>query len=458
MVIIDEQTQLIKDTLGIQKIKENTVYRPLSYVRDVKAEEGRVLLNLLTGEMILVDEEEFSLFSKTADMENDTVKELIEKWFLVPEDTVDANISKQLVTVINAINNIYTAPKLTSFTILPTTDCNARCFYCYELGCEKKTMTEQTAMDIVDYIIAKKQDGEIKLRWFGGEPLYNSKVIDIICSELNKRGVKFYSNMISNAFLFDDEMMERAVDVWHLNRIQITIDGPEEQYNRIKAYINPNCESPFKKVIYNVEYLLKKNVNIAVRLNVDKHNVEQIFSLADFLLEKFSKYPNFFAYPNRIFDDTCKNMLKKTEDEEAELNDKIFELKVKFQNLLNYRAKYSRLIRFKNHCMADSDTSVMILPDGKLGKCEHFTDSNYIGSIYEDKLDFKMLNWFKQMTSVKPECDECDLRPACIYVKCCPAKRIRCNASEKAIKEKNLEGYILETYKIRKSGKNEIEI
>ena len=81
--------------------------------------------------------------------------------------------------------------------------------------------------------------------------------------------------------------------------------------------------------------------------------------------------------------------------------------------------------------MADSDTSVMILPDGKLGKCEHFINSNFIGSIYDDGLNFKMLNWFKKMTSVMPECDNCNLRPVCIYLKCCPANRIRCNESEK---------------------------
>ena len=52
--------------------------------------------------------------------------------------------------------------------------------------------------------------------------------------------------------------------------------------------------------------------------------------------------------------------------------------------------------------MADRDTSVMILPDGKLGKCEHFLDSHYIGSIYSDGWDFNIVNWFKQTTLPLP--------------------------------------------------------
>ena len=79
MIVIDERTQLIKDTLGVQKIKENIVYRPLSYIRNIKVDEGILLFNLLSGEMILVDEDEFSLLTKTADIENPTVKEYIEK-------------------------------------------------------------------------------------------------------------------------------------------------------------------------------------------------------------------------------------------------------------------------------------------------------------------------------------------------------------------------------------------
>ena len=59
MIVIDEQTQLIKNTLGTQKIKENTIYRPLSYVRIIKVDKGRVLFNLLNGEMILVNDDEF---------------------------------------------------------------------------------------------------------------------------------------------------------------------------------------------------------------------------------------------------------------------------------------------------------------------------------------------------------------------------------------------------------------
>ena len=306
MIVIDERTQLIKDTLGVQKIKENVVYRPLSYIRNIKVDEGILLFNLLSGEMILVDEDEFSLLTKTADIENPTVKEYIEKWFLVPQETIDSDLSKQLVTVINAINNIYTAPKLNSFTILPTTDCNARCFYCFEHGCSRKWMTKETAFDVVGYIMRNKADGAIKFRWFGGEPLYNSEVIDIICEEMKKNNVSFNSNMITNGYLFDDEMIERAVKLWNLKKVQITLDGTEQIYNRIKAYIYKDDPSPFKRVIKNIKGLLENGIYVAIRLNIDKHNADDLFVLTDFLLKEFKGFDNCYIYPHLLYENSCK--------------------------------------------------------------------------------------------------------------------------------------------------------
>lgn len=55
--------------------------------------------------------------------------------------------------------------KTKSYTILTTTDCNARCFYCYELGRSRIPMSEQTAHEIADYISAPK----VNIHWFGGE-------------------------------------------------------------------------------------------------------------------------------------------------------------------------------------------------------------------------------------------------------------------------------------------------
>ena len=44
------------------------------------------------------------------------------------------------------------AKNITGYTIFPTTDCNARCFYCFELDRSRIPMSVETARKVVRYI------------------------------------------------------------------------------------------------------------------------------------------------------------------------------------------------------------------------------------------------------------------------------------------------------------------
>lgn len=56
------------------------------------------------------------------------------------------------------------------FTIIPTTNCNARCFYCYESCYDKETMTDETISGLSEYI-TENIKGPFVLDLYGGEPL-----------------------------------------------------------------------------------------------------------------------------------------------------------------------------------------------------------------------------------------------------------------------------------------------
>ena len=89
-------------------------------------------------------------------------------------------------------------------------------------------MSDRTAADAADYIARVSEGGKVTLSWFGGEPLMNTKAIDIITSELRARGVPFRSKIVSNGYLFDGELVRKAKDEWALEFAQITLDGTEE--------------------------------------------------------------------------------------------------------------------------------------------------------------------------------------------------------------------------------------
>ena len=458
MVIIVEQAITVGQILGQQSLKKDVKYRPIKYLNTVFYDGGVIVNNLLTSEMVFLNCNEADMLNSQADYENPTFEALVNKWFLIPETQDELSLSKQLQTLTLAVNRIFTAPKIDSFTILTTTDCNARCFYCYEMGCNKKWMTEQTAEDVVSYILKNKCDGKIHLRWFGGEPLYNSKIIDYISTRLTELGVEFYSTMISNAYLFDEDMAKKAKELWKLIKVQITVDGTEEVYNKTKAYIYNDSESPFRRVINNIELVLQQGIFVNVRLNMGTHNVEDLFALTDFLLERFKKYKDFYVYSNILYDYRGEDITIENENERILLADKNLELLNHINSTKTKHFVYEKYKRSQTHCMADRDTSIMILPDGKLGKCEHFLDNKFIGSIYSDELDFNSINWFKETKVPLPECDFCNKRPFCIYLSNCPNIPKSCSDHERAMFDSIFEEYMIKSYEYIGEKENEAEI
>lgn len=453
MKIIDKPTEYFSQIWPKQPIEADTVYRPIKYLRKINSEDGTVVFNILSGEIILLEKGEENILCPTGNTSDETTKMLIEKWFLVPEGTKDFEISDKLTWLIENLNSIYTSPKISSFVILPTTDCNARCFYCYELGRSRINMSMDTAKDVLYYIMRKKSDGEIKLQWFGGEPLYNVKVIDFICTELEKKGVAFKSHMVSNGYLFDPEMIKRAKELWKLKKVQITIDGTKDVYNRVKAYIHKDCENPFERVLTNIEGLLNNEIQVHIRMNMDMHNIDDLYELSDYLTERFKGHNNYFMYPHLLYDSGKKVTANRDEDY---LKSKYYELKSKLNRLDPRKPEYFSITHFKSRCMADTDTTVMILPEGQLGKCEHNTEDQFIGSIYDETLDLKKIREFKRLAPQLKKCDLCDMRPACIHLTCCPNhKNESCNELDKQIKEQNLDMLVMKVYNFKTKNQQE---
>ena len=140
----------------------------------------------------------------------------------------------------------------TEFTVLTTTDCNARCYYCYEKGIRREPMTRETAIAAADYIACASRGEKVRLRWFGGEPLFNREAIDVICGALEQKKICFESAMTTNGFYLDEKTTADAVEKWNLKNVQITVDGTEKTYNRIKAYIDAE-ENPYRRVMNNIK-------------------------------------------------------------------------------------------------------------------------------------------------------------------------------------------------------------
>jgi len=430
LYLLADKNKYIKELIDNQKINNNVLYRPFKYITNADEDGGIILLNNLTDEAIFLNESEKEIYYQKNNYSNEIFLKLVNSWFLVPENFNDLAFSKNIEDTISLLYRTYRKKPIDSFTILTTTDCNARCFYCYQLGCDYKTMSKQTANDVAEYILKHKSDKELLLRWFGGEPLYNSDAIDIIVDKLIDNNVKFKSIMTTNGYLFDEKTVVKAKNKWNLYRVQITLDGTEKIYNKIKAYIYKTSKSPYKIVTNNIETLLQNDVIVNVRMNMDMHNAKDLFILTDELMRRYKNYDNFYAYVHLLYDNSCEEISNR-DNEEKEF------LQKQCDKLLNYiKANGKSKKRFFKenivsnkvfHCMADTDSSIMILPDGKLGKCEHFLDERLVGSIYDENINIETINMFKTLTTICSECDDCELRSRCRSLKCCHSTKNYCS-------------------------------
>lgn len=409
MEIIINADKTVLNILGKAKVSKGN-YRMINYCVVSESEDGMLLFHVLTRELLLLTKEEYADYLES--------EYLREKWFVVPENLHE----KEYVELVRwALKNTQKkAEYITKYTILTTTDCNARCFYCYEKGYKKYPMSKETAGRTAEFIKENCGEQKVHIGWFGGEPLYNPEAIDIICSKLQASGIKYQSSMISNGYLFDDQMIEKAVNVWNLQRVQITLDGTEEVYNRSKAFIYQEG-SAYQRVLANIKRLLEAGIYVVIRMNMDLKNAEDLLKLTDELAEYFSEPKKPKAYAYLIFDDEKSWTEIYTEEELKKLYHVLKQLEEKLQNHgLSAESKKGLRRHLKlNHCMADSGNSVVITPDGHLGLCEHFAESELIGHLDSPERDQTMIESWKQWRDEQPECKECFYYPECVRLKKC---------------------------------------
>ncbi len=428
------------------KPKEGAYRRTLCSLH-VPCEDGVLLYHTLTGELLLLTAEE----AGREESDGKLRAELIKKHFLVREDFDESAFGAQIRRIAEAMTP--SEKRINSFTVFTTTDCNARCPYCYELGRPRRPMSDQTAHDAADYIVRACGGGKVTLRWFGGEPLYNPGAIEIITGELRARGVPFRSLMVSNGYLFDAETVRKAKREWALERVQITLDGTEEQYNKIKRFLHAEG-SAYRRVLENIGLLLDAGIKVSIRMNASRTNMEDLCRLTDELAERFRGQKKISLYSVLLRDFTEDGTHPETEAKALAMWDDL-QSRILSSGLGELKPLPRQLQT--NGCMADNDGAVTILPDGRLGKCEHESEQLLVGSIYTGVTDAETAARWKARVEV-PQCRTCVLSPMCIRLRLCAWTGDRCTDGDRARMRLSLKQMILyENYRASLFGESKGE-
>ncbi len=379
----------------------------------VKDKDKWIIYNTWTGAMVRLDSELNSMKCSGA-----RKKLLKEQGFLV--DPVFDEINELILNRMYGIYNLQ--PEAVHFSIAPTLKCQAKCSYCFERDLiNKKSMSSLTEQNVVMYIketLLKTKAKELRLNFFGGEPLLAKEKIFDIGSELKdyceKRKIRMNSRLVTNGILLDKYTAEQLIKHANIKYIQITLDGMEETYNKVKGI------KAFNTVIKNI-IAICEDVRVIIRLNVLPNNRDDILRLGKYLLLDCKLKNKIEIYLARVKCDYGCDI-----SEEQCCTEEMFrEFETLFlDNYGEYLKNKSVLpARRQRACAFENVINGCIGPEGELYQCEKvFGRSEYIiGDVTKGKYrSQKELSFFRDLDI---ECKErkCPLLPICYGG--CPMER-----------------------------------
>ena len=195
---------------------------------------------------------------------------------------IEDNVDEYQVVYNQYMNKIYHSEEF-HLTLLPTLDCNLRCWYCFEQHIEGSKMSEslkESLLIYIEQILNRKDIKNITFELFGGEPLlfFKDNVYPLLkrtkdLVDVHKKKIQLL--IITNGILLTSENIEllREFDVFY----QITIDGCRNKHNIVKKIKDKKDDSSYDLVMRNIANLSKEpNVHINLRINYDDHTLKHI--------------------------------------------------------------------------------------------------------------------------------------------------------------------------------------
>ena len=348
-------------------------------------------------------------------MSGEGFDELIRGQFLVPSDKDECAYYNS----VSALVRTYTRKTGNrGFTILPTLGCNARCVYCYEEGMKPVSMTPEIVEQMIRFIIDTHIGDTVKLSWFGGEPLLRPDIIDRVCEGMRVAGLEYYSTMITNGSLITEEIIRKMKTDWKLRRIQVSMDGEEEEYISRKKYVE--YQDYYRSVMRSVSRMSGEGIHVNIRCNVDGNNIDGIEQFLNDLESGIANKDNVSMYlallNNARMSEDDLSLWKKV----VEFQEKHKASKIQLGWLIGMRRSFR-----KSHCMADGN-GVVIAPDGSLYPCEHCPPGSRFGDVWDGTTEPSVKEEFCRTDRTAEKCRKCMFLPDCTSFSNCPVKDTHC--------------------------------
>ncbi len=254
-------------------------------------ENGVLLYNTFSTSLVELSDELYKAIFVENDYSFPETSDLYSMGFLVDDKYNELEAMEKIRCEV--IKN--STSQIANIIIAPTLECNAHCFYCFENGYRKGKMSLETADALVEFLEKRWNGEKLGITWFGGEPLLASDIIDYVSKKLTEKNIVYGCKITTNGSLFDKQMAQKAIELWNVEKVQITIDAVGDKYNRIKNY-DKQYQDAFSLVMQNIQNALSMGIHLKIRINFDPSKQDEALEIMNYLLKRFNNATHLKIY------------------------------------------------------------------------------------------------------------------------------------------------------------------
>lgn len=358
-------------------------------------------------------------------LEDDMVKALYNRKFIVDDDIDEyKEVKEELAKIYKAQDDC-----LDMFFYV-TDNCNFRCKYCPQEHLPNK-ISDELWDGIYKYIengLETEKFHYIRLSFFGGEPLLESKKIIAFLKKIKILEERFpvcrglYS-ITTNGYLLTPKLYDELVSLGVLS-YQITVDGFAETHDKIRPLADGSGN--WETVMENVKYIASKKDEAGVIFRTNVNNTmeeERMKEWFDWCMKNLPKEKFYISTSSVVpFSDlTDKDLvLDRTKEEKREMMYNLFK-QTEEQNFDHL----SDILRLNSGaCESAKKYYYSVATDGRVSKCQaqHIKEGIWVGKITpEGKMvfDCDIKDWEEFEYEA---CKTCTAYPICAG-RTCPYKK-----------------------------------
>ena len=170
-----------------------------------------------------------------------------------------------------------------ALTLVTSLGCNFDCPYCFEAKFPS-VMGEQVQALVLEVLEAQLPSiRSFHVTWFGGEPLVGMAALtdlsDAFIERCDGAGVHYDAAVVTNGYLLDEAAC-RLLAARRVSGVQVGLDGPPEVHNAMRPLASGRPS--FDRILANLRHAVD-HLNVSVRVNLDRNNVDRVRELFELL-------------------------------------------------------------------------------------------------------------------------------------------------------------------------------